>query len=498
MDRSCPAVRREGDLLNAAMPVLPSHRRLLTVVIDGLCGETLDALIALPGMRRLAALAATAQRWRLRCPRPRSPATLLATLHSGMAVAKHGVLDEYYLDRARRAVVSRSLPPFVAERPRPVPATRADWMVGAWQAPTMAGRIAGDSGGASVGHLSDCDSGFAAWRETHTDFAQMSADVERTRLAMRRTVEAAQRQLREPDWRWFHLRITALGRMLQRTWHQLALGDRPGAKRNWVARLHDALAAFDEAIGNLADLAARSDAGLMIVGPFGLEDGRPRVTVNQLLRDRGLLVGATGASAVGYRWRRLLWKGGRTFRRWCFASATGGAARPVDAEVAFDPRTSAAFTLHGHDAALVYLNSPERFGRGPIERDDLREVALAEADATLSEARDPSTGQRLFTEVYRVDERFGVNPIECDLPEVVGIPAPGYQVRHRLDRKGRVLRAERVPLPARKAEGLLLMPDTGRGAGTADVADLADVASATLQCLGVGAGGNHAGFQSRQ
>jgi hypothetical protein len=228
--------------------------------------------------------------------------------------------------------------------------------------------------------------------------------------------------------------------------------DQPAANRDWIAQVDALLSAWDRCIGELCALAAARDAVVVVASPCGAAPFRGRISLGELLTRAGLLHLRQGSAATGYRVSRCFWK---VRRRW------SGGARPVSAVLPVDWRHSLAVSFHGLSAALVYLNTPERFGPGaPVSR-GMRAEAAEMTVAALSEARHPLTGERLFSEVFRTDRRYGDAARRHGWPEVIGAPAPGFQVRHRTDRKGRLVRGDRRRTGMAGGAGLLVVSAAG-------------------------------------
>jgi hypothetical protein len=148
-----------------------------------------------------------------------------------------------------------------------------------------------------------------------------------------------------------------------------------------------------------------------------------------------------------------------------------------------DWRRSRAVTLHGNSAALIYLNTPERFGgRAPVAP-GRRDQTVAEVAAALADARHPSTGEPLFVRIDRVAEQGGIDPLQRRLPDVVGIPAPGFHVRHRPDRNRRLMRRDATIAASRSGEGLLMIHGADGRPARWSSAPLTDVAAIVLDAL---------------
>ena len=100
--------------------------------------------------------------------------------------------------------------------------------------------------------------------------------------------------------------------------------------------------------------------------------------------------------------------------------------------------------------------------------------------AALVDARHPLSGERLFSEAFSTDERFGIDPLEKRWPEVIGIPAPGYQVRQRFDRARQLVRPDPAVAAARTGVGFFCWQAPGVSAGEYDAIDL----SAVMKIIG--------------
>jgi len=146
--------------------------------------------------------------------------------------------------------------------------------------------------------------------------------------------------------------------------------------------------------------------------------------------------------------------------------------------------------LHGNLAALVYLNSKRRLGCGPLNTERLEIEAAEEVRAALALARHPETNEALFEDVFSLREILGCDPIARDLPDVIGIPAPGWDVR-LTDDPARRLIVPNPGLPAHhRREGILLVegPQISAVWNARDgrpAADMRDLAPTLLHLLGL-------------
>jgi hypothetical protein len=115
--------------------------------------------------------------------------------------------------------------------------------------------------------------------------------------------------------------------------------------------------------------------------------------------------------------------------------------------------------------------------------------------AALIEARHPETHERLFDEVFLPRERFGIDPLDWQWPEVVAIPAAGFHVHHRLGRD-RLLEEDPMMQGTHRREGILMIDapipkaaenraSTENPKSAARSAHVCDVAPTILQLLGL-------------
>jgi len=432
--------------------------RVLLIELAGGTGDVLRPLCEAGVMPNLGALMCTSAVGRLCHDAPPGAAAAWATLCCGVGPGRHAVLDEAYLDPRRAAI-----------RPacrRPLPC------------PTLDELLARDDSGPPAVRVADLPGDPRLWQTRPKSFDELAAGIARTVEAIDRAVAAAKRADRAGPWRLLSVRFDLLDPLLHRLWSTLRLGEGPGANRRWVAKAREAMAALDLALGRLRELAAARDAALLLVSPFGFVPFREKINVGELLRRRGLLQLASGAGRIGYRLRRLAWRA----RRAVLGESASG---PVRAGLPIDWRRSRAVSLHGQGAALVYLNTPERFGTRVLVTPRERDQAAADAMAALSEARHPASGEPLFQHVYRTVDRYGCDPLAAGLPEIVGIPSPGFLVRHRPDRNGHLLRTDPSLSATRSSEGTVILHGPGIAPRRDFIADLADVAPTILEMLGL-------------
>lgn len=439
------------------------------VVLVALGGATYDVLVPLaeggtmPNLARLLGSAALA---RLRFQGPCSRSAAWGTLEAGSGPGVHGVFDDCYLDHRRRRLRpghTRLLP-----------------------CPTLAELVTAADRQSPAVQLADEPQTRRIWQHKPSTFAELSRGIAQTEAATRRAVAAAGRIDRSAPWRLLQIRFNVLDSLLHRLWHMLGIGDGPGGSRRWVAKTREAFRTLDDCLGELVELAEKRNAAVVLLSPYGFGPFREKITLSELLRRRDLLRVASGAARLGYRIARVAWKARQRL-------LPGPASQPVVGLLPLDLRRSRAVTLHGQSAALVYLNTPERFGTRVLSTGRQREQTTAELLAALGEARHPITDEALFEEVYPTAARFGCDPLDRFWPDVVAIPAAGFYARHRPDRNRHLVRNDPSLAAARGGRGLLMVRAPGVVLGEACTAELADVAPTILALLGLEPGAQMTG-----
>ncbi len=376
---------------------------VLLIELGGVSWNVLGPLAEAGVMPHVARLMRTAALARFSNAAPLSRASVWATLGEGVGPAGHGILDDDYLDHRRGRIVPNRQP---------------------WPQDD------------------------AIWSRRPADFTELSQGIALTEQAFRQVVQKAQETDRSGDWRVLRVRFSAVDGLLHRLWHLLELDNRPGGNRRWVAKAREAFRTLDQCLGELIELGQSREAALVVVSPYGFVPFREKITLFELLRRGDLLRECSGLGNFGYRARRMAWKVQRRL---------GRHGVPVGSLLPIDWRGSRALTLHGHSAAMVYLNTPERFGTRVLTTPSQREQALADVAGALREASHPVTEEPLFDDVFLTAERFGDDPLQRCWPEVIGVPREGYLVRHRPDGKGQLLRADPTLSATRGGEGLLMV-----------------------------------------
>jgi predicted AlkP superfamily phosphohydrolase/phosphomutase len=479
--------------------------RLLILGLDGGTWDVLTPLTGsglMPNLRRLMQDSALLE---LNSTQPFITPVAWASFQTGCDLHEHGILDYRYFDHRTRqlclngttqlrrdtlfdavsvaggAVVSLNLPMTYP----PVPDVQGI-VVGGLDSPSSEAALA------HVPHFADSlrKRGIGlplkpAWKRVPASLEELSACVAETILDFRSRAAAARVADELTNWRLMFVQFQALDALQHRAWHLLGLDECADVPAASVAKVHEAFRSLDQTIGELAELADRRCAGLVVVSDHGFGPFRGKISLPELLARRGLLARSKFAHRVGHRLSRA----GFRARKWLWrrrrpGASTAALARPLEMLSPIDWRSSRAVALHGDLAGLVYLNTPARFGRGPLTTSRLEEETLAETLAALREARHPETAEPLFVDVYAVRERLGIDPLEHQWPELLAIPADGFQTRTRLEDGGELVIGDAQLTGTHRLQGVLTLP-RGTHDGLPRQAEMRDVAPTLLALLGL-------------
>jgi predicted AlkP superfamily phosphohydrolase/phosphomutase len=331
------------------------------------------------------------------------------------------------------------------------------------------------------------------WRRRPGSFDELAQGIAWIETQLARLVEQAARADATGDWRLLTVRFDLLDSLGHRGWNLLGIDAAGGGPRAWTDKAREAFAALDRALADLLRLAERREAAVMLVSPYGLGCLEEKISPSEILRRRDLVRPGSAPLQALYcvdRWIEKLWRWPRRG-----VHRVVGSAFPQDPpapcvlrlrKVApFDWRCSRAMSFHGEMAAFVYLNTPDRFGQRLLRTRRQCDQAATEVLWALQEAEHPVTGQRLFSEAFLTAERYRDDPLVRLWPDIVAIPAAGFQTRPGLDRNGQLLRADPTLVATHRPGGLWMAAFPGAQPARAYSADLADVAPTVLRLLGL-------------
>lgn len=442
---------------NSAAP-----QRLLFLQWDGATSELLAERVAENRMPNLAAMMQSSIRLRLRWSGLGNPAASWTTLRSGRGPGEHGIWDDSWLDHRRGWVLPTD--------PHAAPC------------PLLPELIDASDPRAHCLSIEDGPVGAGIWPRKPGSYDELTAAICQTENALGALL-ARVRRVATGEWRLLEVRLRLLASMQHRIWDLLDPDCQAGGNPRWISAAQQAFCHFDRALGELLELADRHGASVALASPAGFVPFREKITLAELLRRHELFQTASGPARMNHRIRRGIW---RTLRGLVGRNDEGtnsGVYYPVAALMPVDWRRSRAVALHGDHAALVYLNTRDRFGTRALPTARDRDQALADVLAALGEARHPVSGERLFVDVFSTADKYGCDPLQRNWPDAIGIPAAGFQTRHRPDHRRHLLRSDPGLAATPGSDGLLLLRVPGTAPGDGQVAALADVAGLVLRAV---------------
>lgn len=484
----------------------PTAPRVLVIGLDGATYDLLTPWARSGRMPNLAKLMQKSALATVNSTRPYITPVAWTTFQTGCDPAEHGILDYRYLDHRRRRLLLNhagripcpTLYETVSAGGGEVVSLNLPMTYPAWA--TTRGIVVGGLDSPSIEAALEPYPEFAArlkatgarydlstvWRRKPTTFEELSEGVAHTAASFRAQATAARVADCMTDWRLMVVQFQVLDALQHRCWHLLGGASEERAPSKWRTKARQALAALDDSLGELMELASRRKAAVVTLSDHGFGPFREKITLPELLARRGLLK-MPGWSAKGaYHLRRGGWKLRKTlWRRFRPGCSTAQLTRPLDSLLPVDWRRSVALALHGDLGGMIYLNTPERFGSGPVGTPRQREQTLADAAAAFREARHPETGERLFVEVTDTADRHGIDPVERMWPDLVAIPAPGFHTRHKFDAAPQLLRRDPTLTATHRQDGVLMVHAPGVARGRSQTAELRDVAPTILHLLGM-------------
>jgi predicted AlkP superfamily phosphohydrolase/phosphomutase len=488
--------------------------RALVIGLDGGTYDLLTPLCAAGVMPNLAALMQSSALGELQSTRPFITPVAWTSFQTGCDPQEHGIWDYRYLDHARRQVrlndsrrIERStiFDCLAAEGGQTVSLN----LPMTFPAPDVPGLIVGGLDSPSLeAAMERCQPLYDAlkrqnipcslgtiWKRVPRSFEELAAKVDETEADFQGRAAAAEMADSLCDWRLMIVQFQTLDALQHRCWHLLS--EESGAPEAWTSKARQALRALDQAVGRLLELADRRRAQVLVVSDHGFGAFRGTISLPSLLESCNLLRHASWPNQLGSRLARVGWK----TRKWLHRrrqprASTASLARPLEALAPIDWRRSVATVLHGNLAALVYLNTRQRFGMGPLESEASIHQAREATMAALREARHPETCEPLFDEVYATQERYDCDPVERCWPDVIGIPVAGFHTRTKFDTETSLLVGDEHLTGTHRQSGVLMVQ--GNGVATQSdslrpetclardkTAELRDVAPTLLHLLGI-------------
>lgn len=323
------------------------------------------------------------------------------------------------------------------------------------------------------------------WRRRPQTWEELCRQIDRTEAAFLSRVAVAELADRCRDWRLMIVQFQHLDGLQHRAWHLLGPPIAEGAEPAWSAQVRRAYRTLDECLGRLLMMASKRRAAVLVISDHGFGPFEGQIVMPELFARCGLIVRPSAWRRAQQAGVRAAWRLRKFVHRRLAGRSTAQLPRPASAALNVDWQRTAALTLHGNLAALVYLNTPERFGTRALCTPRLREQARQDVLGALAAVCHPDTGQQLFVEILEPQAGIAPDTLRSELPDVVAIPASGYHTRHKLDARGSLIRHEPMLAGTHRRDGMLVCKAPGVTTGSFHLADLRDVAPTILRLLGL-------------
>ena len=368
-------------------------QRLVMIDLGGLGEPLLGSLMERGLVPNLAQLLASSMRGPLRSAFMPNPHVAAATAMTGLSPKHHYIYDSEYLDPTNatiRGVAARQ------NQARPLGAMLAD-----------TDRTVIDSGSAS-------DSGFTWLRRPKSTvelLRNVSKHIAQTELAASSASQKAERS----DWSFLNVRFQNNAELQHFFWPELELDElSTEAKPDWIDHVQRIVTSLDNAVGQCVELAQKHAAGVMLLADHSFTRCRGQVNVNGILRIHGIQRRPGLGTVMSQKGRGL----SQAIYRQLHAGDVG---RSLYSTVSCDWSCSLAHAPFGQHSGLIYLTEKARRQEGRAER------ATREVAEIFRLIADPETGQPVFSEVIPVADRWQIDPAQSGWPDMIAIPAEGYE-----------------------------------------------------------------------
>gem|GEM_PF-7005383 len=282
-------------------------------------------------------------------------------------------------------------------------------------------------------------------------------------------------------WKLISLRVRCLAGLQRHFWTEFPRDGENPACHEFVPGVRAVLAALDESIGRLAAIAENRQAALMVVAENGIGPSKSLVNVNGILRIHGIQKPAGSLQTWMRLGHRLASRAGHGAARHIFGSRVRESFDALGTRNDCDWSRTLAFAPFGEEAGLVYLTPKARRHNQRSERVTLE---IAEIFRLIA---DPATGNAVFSDVIPVRPRWNIDPDESGWPEIIAVPADGYQPRAdwRFKEKARIFRADSGTPGAVYETGSILARGLRFRLDARPVVRVLDIAPTVLDHLGI-------------
>jgi predicted AlkP superfamily phosphohydrolase/phosphomutase len=319
------------------------------------------------------------------------------------------------------------------------------------------------------------------WKLRPRSFEEVAQKAAWNRAIFHAQAGVAERADARTDWSAMMVHFHNLDSIQHRLWPDLGVDATSAQAGPWCAEVESCLVALDESVGRLLELASKRGAAVVAVSDHGFGPCKALVNVNGLLQRGGLQRALMYGTRFRFRAQRL----GDRLHRWLTRHSPGGPGRrlprSVEGMLGCDWTRTLAFAPFGQLSGNIFLHPATTAHASTAAR------VIQDVIGVCRDARDPETNAPLFRDVFSTAERYGFDPVDQGLPEVLALSADGYQAQAKwgVSVRPKMLRPD-PDLPATHwQEGVIAVDAPGVRPGERLSADIHDVAPTTLALLGL-------------
>ncbi len=276
------------------------------------------------------------------------------------------------------------------------------------------------------------------WKRRPRNVGEAEALAARQIADMELATKVLSRSETGHPWKLLSLRFRCLAGLQRHLWSEFSRQGSTPACHEFEPGVRAVMAALDAAIGRLVAIAEKRGAAIMVVSENGIGPLRSLINVNGILRIHGIQKPAASLQAWMRVGQSLASRTGQRAVRHFFGRQVRKSFEALGARNDCDWSRTLAFAPFGEEAGLVYLTPKARRHNQRSERVTLE---IAEIFRLIA---DPATGNAVFSDVIPVRPRWNVDPDESGWPEIIAVPADGYQPRAdwRFKEKARIFRVD--------------------------------------------------------
>jgi predicted AlkP superfamily phosphohydrolase/phosphomutase len=318
------------------------------------------------------------------------------------------------------------------------------------------------------------------WKTRPRTTSELEATCRKTDAQFQSLVAAAMLADAEVDWAALMVQFQNLDGLLHRAWPELDLDGASCPDRSAVRIVERTLRTLDEACGRLLELADKRGAAVVALSDHGFGPCRSIINVNGLLQAGGYQRRLSYGTRFQYRFHRLADRWRRFQGRRGAGAVPGSLSRSVAGEVGCNWNRTVAFAPFGQLSACVFLNLQQIQNASKV--DSLR-TEIAEY---LTAATHPETGERLFAQAFDVARRYGYDPAEWGIPDILAGSVDGIQAQAKWHPRSKALIGQDLALPATHyREGVIAIQAPGLNPSLLIQGTISQVAPTVLGLLGL-------------